>query len=220
MVAPLSRAPPPGSHKDIQMAATHPQIILASASETRARLLRNAGLVVNVAPARIDEEALRASHQADGGTPRDLADLLAEMKSLKLSRLEPEALVLGCDQILECGGRIFAKPETPACAIEHLGSLSGKPHRLFSAAVVSHEGVAIWRHVGQVRMTMHPLSRDFIADYVMRNWDTIRHCVGCYRIEDEGVRLFARIEGDFFHILGLPLIELLTWLRLRGDIGT
>ncbi len=200
-------------------AATQRQIILASASEIRARMLQNAGLALTIIPGRVDEETVRQSHLADGGTARDLADLLAELKALKVSDRNPGALVIGADQVLECDGRSFAKPASPDEARDQLAFLSGRTHRLLSAAVVAENGQPLWRHVGQVRMTMHELSAAEIAAYVDRTWDSIRHSVGCYKIEEEGVRLFARIEGDFFHILGLPLIELLTWLRIRGDIA-
>lgn len=196
------------------------KIILASASEVRADLLRRALLDFDVVPGRIDEQAVRESHQAEGGAPRDLADLLAEMKALKVSDKHPGALVIGADQILECEGRIFAKPESRAEGAEQLRFLSNRTHRLLSAAVVCQDGRPLWRHVGQVRMTMNPLSEGFIDAYLTRTWDEVRHSVGCYQIEAEGVRLFSRIEGDFFHILGLPLIELLTWLHNRGDITT
>lgn len=199
---------------------TRTPIILASGSETRSRMLRNAGLPFEVVPGRVDEEAVRLSHLAEGGPPRDLADLLAEMKALKVSDRHREALVIGADQVLECDGRIFAKAESRAEAAEHLAFLSGREHRLLAAAVVCHEGRPLWRHVGVVRMAMHPLAPAFIADYLGRNWDSVRHSVGCYHVEAEGVRLFSRIDGDFFHILGLPLIELLTWLHNRGDITT
>jgi septum formation protein len=196
------------------------KIILASASEIRADLLRRAGLDFDVIPGRIDEQAVRESHMAEGGAPRDLADLLAEMKAQKVSDRHPGALVIGADQILECEGRIFGKPETRTEGAEHLRLLSNRTHRLLSAAVVCQDGRPLWRHVGQVRMTMHPLGEDFIDAYLTRTWNEVRHSVGCYQIEAEGVRLFSRIEGDFFHILGLPLIELLTWLHIRGDITT
>lgn len=193
-------------------------LILASGSEIRAQMLQNAGLTFETIPVRVDEGAIKDSHVAQGGTPRDLADVLAEMKSQKQSVRHPAALVLGADQVLECEGKIFSKPESPADARGQLLALSGQTHRLISAAVVCQNGLPIWRHVGVVRMTMHQLSARFIDDYVARNWESVRHAVGCYKIEEEGVRLFARIEGDFFHIQGLPLIELLTWLRIRGDI--
>lgn len=196
----------------------HRTIILASASETRATMLRNAGLMFTITPGRVDEEAVRSSLLAEGGSARDLADTLAEMKARKISDRNPKALVIGADQVLACEDRVFAKPETPDEARSHLRSLSGKTHHLYSAAVVFENGQPLWRHVGTVRMTMHDLGDAYIADYVARTWDQIRHSVGCYQIEAEGVRLFSRIEGDFFHILGLPIIELLTWLRIRGDI--
>jgi septum formation protein len=194
------------------------RIILASASDIRATMLRNAGLNFNVRPGRVDEEAIRNSLEAEGASARDLADTLAEMKARKVSERDMDALVIGADQVLECEGRIFAKPQTQDDAREHLKFLRGKTHRLLSAAVVCEGGTPIWRQVGTVRLTMHEVSDVMVADYVSRNWESIRYAVGCYKIEEEGVRLFARIEGDFFHILGLPLIELLTWLRIRGDI--
>lgn len=196
------------------------QIILASASGIRADMLRRAGLSFQVVPGRVDEDAVRQSYQAEAGSPADLADLLAEMKARKISDRNPEALVIGADQILECEGRIFGKPENREEGAEQLRFLANRRHRLFSAAVVCQGGQPLWRNVGQVRMVMHPLSEGFIDAYLSRTWDEVRHSVGCYQIEGEGVRLFSRIEGDFFHILGLPLIELLTWLHIRGDITT
>lgn len=196
-----------------------PTLILASASEIRARLLAQTGIRFERRPVRIDEAAIRDAFLAEGATPRDLADALAEMKAMR-PRDSGTTLVLGSDQVLDCEGRVYSKPETPEEAMAHLRQLSGRTHHLHSAAVVCREGAPIWRHVGHVRMTMHPLTEGFIQDYVQRNWDSIRHAVGCYKLEEEGVRLFARIEGDYFSILGLPLIELLTWLRARGDITT
>lgn len=203
----------------IPMTATS-SMILASGSQIRAELLRRAGLVFDIIPGRIDEEAVRQSHTADGGTALDLADLLAELKARKVAEKYPGRLVIGADQVLECDGRIFAKADSIDEAAAQIAALSGRTHRLFSAAVVCRDGEPLWRHVGIVRLTMHQLSEPFTADYLARNWSSVREAVGCYKIEEEGVRLFSRIEGDFFHILGLPLIELLTWLRIRGDITT
>lgn len=195
-------------------------VILASASEIRATLLRNAGLGVQIAPARIDEEMIRAGLEAEDATPHDIADTLAELKAAKVSAKNPGALVLGADQLLELKGRIFAKPETPEEARAQLRALSGKTHRLLSALVVVRDGQPLWRHIAPVRLTMHDLSDGFIDDYVTRNWESIRWAVGCYKLEEEGVRLFSRIEGDYFAVLGLPLIEFLNWLRARGELTT
>lgn len=200
--------------------STPRRFILASGSTIRAQLLRNAGLGVEVIPAKIDEEAIRAALAAEDASHRDLADTLAEMKARKISDKQPDALVLGCDQILECHRQVFSKPADPSDARDQLSALKGRTHRLLSAAVICQAGKPIWRHVGEVRLTMRDLSEAYLDDYVARNWDSIRETVGCYKLEEEGVRLFSRIEGDYFNVLGLPLIELLTWLGIRGDIAT
>lgn len=195
------------------------RLILASSSEIRATLLRNAGLDPEILPARVDEDAIRAAHEADGANPRDFADALAETKARRISGRERDALVLGCDQVLDLDGKVFAKPENPAAARAQIRALSGRTHRLLSAAVVCRAGEPLWRHVGTARLTMRKVSDTYLDDYVTRNWHSIRHSVGAYKLEEEGVRLFSHIEGDHFTILGLPLIELLTWLAVRGDIA-
>lgn len=196
------------------------RLVLASASEVRARLLRNAGLDPEVRPARIDEDAVRASLAAERAHPRDVAATLAEMKARKISAQDAAALVLGADQILELDGTVLSKPADPSEARAQLKALSGCTHRLFSALVVCQNGEPLWRHVGTARLTMRVLSDAWLDEYLARNWDSVRHSVGAYKLEEEGVRLFTRIEGDHFTILGLPLIELLTWLSVRGDIAS
>jgi septum formation protein len=193
-------------------------LILASASEIRASLLRAAGVPVEVRPARIDEEAVRASLEAEGARPRDLADTLAELKARKIAEKHPGALVLGCDQVLDRAGTVFAKPQTPAEARAHLAALRGTSHKLLSAAVLYEDGRPVWRHVGEARLVMRAFSDAYLEGYLARNWDSIRHSVGGYKLEEEGVRLFDRIEGDHFTILGLPLLPLLSYLGTRGII--
>lgn len=192
-------------------------LILASQSTGRLSMLQAAGVdVMPLAPA-VDEEAIRQGLAAEGAKPRDIADALAQAKAVKISRKYPGDLVIGCDQILvTADGRLLDKPETPADAKEHLRLLSGKAHRLISAAVVCEGGAPVWRIVDTAQMTMRPLSDAFIDCYVAQHWDHIRHCVGCYRIEAEGAQLFASISGSQFTIIGMPLLPVLDYLRLRG----
>ena len=170
------------------------KIILASGSAIRADLLRQADVAFTVQIARIDEGAVRASLQADNASPRDIADTLAELKAQKIASKHPDALVIGCDQILAFDQEILTKPDTKAQAVDQLRALRGRKHQLLSAAVIYGEGKPLWRHVGTVRLHMRDASDDYLAAYVDRNWDSIRHAVGAYKLEEEGVRLFTRIE--------------------------
>ncbi|MCB6177992.1 Maf family protein [Rhodobacter sp. Har01] len=193
-------------------------LILASASETRAALLRAAGLDVTTHPARIDEEQARQALLAEDASPRDIADALAEMKARKVAERFPEGLVLGCDQILEQKGRVYAKPESLDEARAQLTALRGRTHKLLSAAVLYDQGQPVWRTITDAHLTMRAFSDTYLDAYLGRNWETIRHSVGGYRLEEEGVRLFSHISGDHFTILGLPLIPLLSYLGQRGII--
>lgn len=194
-------------------------IILASGSSIRAELLRNAGLRIDTITPRIDEDAIRASLLAEDASPRDVADTLAEMKSSKVAARSPGALVIGCDQVLAFQQTCISKPTSPKNALHQLQAMRGKPHQLLSAAVIFDEGKPVWRHVGQVRLHMRDASDAYLIDYIDRNWDQIQHCVGAYQLESEGARLFQRIDGDYFNVLGLPLIEILNYLTLRGIIA-
>jgi len=194
--------------------------VLASGSEIRADLLRNAGLKIAVQPPRVDEDAVKQALLAEGAPPRDVADALAELKARKISEKHPQALVLGCDQVLEFDGQLISKPESPDQALAQLKAMRGKRHKLLSAAVICRDGKPEWRHVGQVRLVMRDGSDAYLEDYVTRNWDSIRHAVGAYKLEEEGVRLFTQIDGDYFTVLGMPLLELLNYLTLRGEIAS
>jgi septum formation protein len=195
------------------------QILLASSSPTRLQMLRAAGLTVDAIGPRVDEASIRDALVAEGAHPRDIADTLAEMKARKVAEKHPDALVLGCDQVLALGRQTFAKPETPDEARAQLRQLRGHSHKLLSAIVAYEYGEPVWRHVAEARLTMHAISDAYLDDYVTRNWDSIRHSVGCYKIEEEGVRLFSAITGDHFTILGLPLLPLLAWAGTRGMIA-
>ena len=193
-------------------------ILLASGSAIRATLLRNAGVPFAVEKPRVDEDAIKASLQAEGAPPRDIADVLAEAKARKVHDKNPGAMVIGCDQVLALKDRMFSKPRTRDEAVAQLTTLRGERHTLLSAAVVYHEGKPVWRHIGQVRLRMRQFSDAYLAGYVDRNWADIQHSVGAYQLEAEGVRLFHSVEGDYFHVLGMPLLEILAFLTLRGVI--
>ena len=195
-----------------------PELILASTSEIRARMLRNAGLQFTTQSPRVDEDMVKSGLLAEGAPSRDIADKLAELKALKIAARHPDALVIGSDQVLEHAGRLFSKPASPEEARAQLAELSGSTHNLLSAAVICHEARPVWRHVGTAKLTMHRLSPGFIAEYVDRTWPSIQHSVGGYKIEEEGVRLFSHIEGDHFTIEGLPLLPLLSYLAQRGTL--
>ena len=195
-------------------------LILASSSETRLRLLQAAGISVTQQNPRIDEVAIRAALEAEFASPRDIADALAEMKARKVADRNGADLVLGCDQVLEFQHKAWGKPETAAEALSQLQEFRGQSHKLLSAIVLYDAGKPIWRHVGEVRLTMRTLSDDWLAAYVARSWESIRHSVGGYKLEEEGIRLFSAIEGDYFTILGLPLLPLLSYLGERGFITT
>jgi septum formation protein len=179
-------------------------------------MLRNAGLSFESASLRIDEDAIRRSLEAEAASPRDIADALAEFKARKGAEKRPGMLVLGSDQILALKGKIFAKPESRDDAAEHLRSLSGQTHHLYSAAVIYEDAKPVWRAVGTARMSMHDLTDAEIETYLEKTWPEVAGCVGAYQAEALGGQLFSRIDGDWFSVLGLPLLQLLSYLRTRG----
>lgn len=199
-------------------------IVLASQSASRRALLTAAQVPFEALSPGVDEEAAKEALRADGLDARALADALAELKALKVSRRVPGGLVLGCDQTLSIGddddrGEMIDKAVDRPDAERILRLLSGRVHHLHSAAVIVLNGEPIWRHAERVRMTVRPLSDAFITAYLDNDWDALRWCVGCYRIEGPGVQLFSKVEGSQFAIQGLPLLPLLDFLRVRGVLA-
>lgn len=193
-------------------------LILASASPARAAMLRAAGLHITPDPARIDEASIRAALLAENAKPRDIADALAEMKAARIAARHPQALVLGCDQVLDFASGLLSKPQTEDEARAQLTALRGQTHQLLSAAVLYDAGRPVWRHISAASLTMRAFSDAYLTAYLARNWPAIAGSPGAYRLEEEGIRLFSAIEGDYFTILGLPLLPLLTQLAERKDI--
>lgn len=190
-------------------------LILASGSAARRHMLQAAGLSFAVETPRLDEEAAKASFRAEGVKPRDQADMLAELKALSVSRHRPD-FVIGADQMLAIDGAILDKPKDAAEARGHLERLRGKTHELITAAVVAREGAIVWRHIDTPRMTMRPFSDAFLTDYLIRAGEETLRSVGGYQLEGLGAQLFERVEGDYFSVLGLPLLPLLAFLREHG----
>lgn len=201
-----------------QTSPTRP-LILASQSPARAGMLSRAGVPFEALPARVDEAAVKAGMLAEEALARDVADSLAELKARRVAARLPEALVLGADQILVCDGAIFDKPKDLAAARAQLVELRGRAHELLAAAVVIEAGRPVWRHIGRARLVMRRFSDAFLDDYLAAEGPRLLDTVGGYRLEGRGAQLFDRVEGDHFSILGLPLLELLAFLRTRGVVA-
>jgi septum formation protein len=206
------------------MPLSHHPIILASASRARAAMLEQAGVEVIRKPAIIDEDEVKHSFRAAGMKAEEVAEALAELKAERIARRHasavPSTLIVGADQMLECDGVWFDKPTDRASARTQLQTLRGKQHRLFSCAVVLVNGQRVWHHTDQARLHMRALTDRFIDAYLDAAGDTALQSVGAYQLEGLGAQLFARIEGDFFTILGMPLLPLLDFLRVRGVLPT
>lgn len=195
-------------------------LILASTSQIRQQLLAAAGVEFTAHPARIDEESIRRSLDAEGSRPRDMADALAEMKARKIAERFQTSMVLGCDQILDFKGKSLERPATLADARAQLLQLRGQTHSLWSAAVIYDNARPVWRILAEAKLVMRQVSDAYLDDYLSRNWESVRHSVGGYKLEEEGSRLFSAVDGDYFTVLGLPLLPVLGYLGQRGLIKT
>jgi septum formation protein len=192
------------------------RIVLASSRAARAALLRAAGIDFRIEPAALDEDAIKREARRDGESALGAAIILATEKALAASRRDPDALVIGGDQVLACGGKWLDKPRDLAEAREQLVGLRGRTHTLATAVCVAQAGVPVWRATSVPALTMRRFSEAFLDAYLAAEGDVLLGSVGAYRLEGRRVQLFSWIEGDYFAVLGLPLLELLGFLRDRA----
>ena len=201
------------------MQATTPRLVLASASTTRRALLDAAGLRFEAFASAVDEAAIKESAQAEGLPPRDATLLLADAKAMRIARRDPDAVVIGADQLLICETRWYDKPPDIATARAQLSQLRGRRHELVTACVCWRHGARIWQTVAVPHLTMRDFSDAFLDAYLAAEGDRVTSSVGAYRLEGLGVHLFTRIEGEHAAILGLPLLALLGFLRQHGVLA-
>ncbi len=194
-------------------------IVLASTSTTRQRMLREAGLEFQSMAPGVDEDEVKLSLKGSKATAAQIAETLAELKALRVSARRPEALVIGADQVLDCNGTMFDKPPDLDHARAQLIALRGKSHVLATGVCVAQNGARLWHQNAEAKLTMRPFSDGFLDDYIRSCGEDVLGSVGAYRLEGLGAQLFSRIEGDFFTILGLPLLALLDFLRGRGALA-
>ncbi|HTR86704.1 MAG TPA: Maf family nucleotide pyrophosphatase [Reyranella sp.] len=193
-----------------------PTLILASASPSRAKLLANAGLRFDVETSGVDEAEMTRSLLAQRSSPQGIAEALAEMKALRVSSRHPQAMVVGGDSTLAVQGRLFDKPPTMEAARKQLLALRGQTHELFSSVVVARGGTRLWHWNERARLTMRNFNEPFLDAYLARAGEDVLTSVGAYQLEALGAHLFSRVDGDYFTILGLPLLPLLSFLAGHG----
>ena len=196
-----------------------PPVILASSSSIRARLLEAAGLAFIVEPPGLDEAAIRDAIGGEGAlAPDDVAEVLARAKAEAVSELVKEAFVIGADQVLSLGSRILTKPDSMEAARKELLDLSGRTHRLHTAVVLAKGGTTVWGHAATSTLKMRALTPEFVGRYLAAAGEAALSSVGAYQLEGVGIQLFEKVDGDYFAILGLPLLPLLAALRREGAI--
>ena len=195
------------------------RIILASGSAIRCKLMTDAGLDFEVITKPVDESAIKEAMLAEDAKVRDIADALAEAKSMRVSRVE-EGLVIGADQIMVMDNQLFDKPKDMEEARERLKLMRGRTHYLIGAVVICEGGSPVWRHIAKTKLTMREFSDEFLEDYLASEGELVTKSVGAYRFEGLGSQLFSDVEGDFFSILGLSLLPVMDYLRIRGAIAT
>ena len=197
--------------------AEQPRLVLASQSAARAGLMQAAGLRFEARPARVDEAAVKEACRAEGLDASEAASTLAEMKAARVR--DPDALVIGADQLLVCEGAWFDKPADLDGARAQLQALRGRRHTLVTAVVCLRGGQTVWHHVAVPALTMRGFSETALDAYLAVEGEALLSCVGAYRIEGAGIHLFDRIEGEYSAILGLPMLPLLGFLRQHGVMG-
>ena len=194
-------------------------IVLASGSASRRAMLEAAGVRFEVVRPQVDEDAAKEALKAEGIEARGLADALAELKAMAVSRRMPGRTVIGSDSIMALAdGQMLDKPDSRERATEQLRLMRGGTHRLVSAVVGGRDGAPVWRHVDVAKLQVRDFSDTFLESYLDAEWPAISGCVGCFRIEGPGVQLFSKLEGSQFTILGMPLMPLLGWLRDIGEM--
>ena len=192
-------------------------IILASGSAIRRQIMTDAGIDFQVITKPVDEAAIKDSMLAESARLRDIADALAEAKSMRVSRIH-QGLVIGADQIMVMNDQLFDKPKDIEEARERLKLMRGKTHYLMGAVVICENGAPVWRHMAKTKLTMREFSDEFLENYLEAEGDLVTKSVGAYRFEGLGAQLFSHVEGDFFSILGLSLLPVMDYLRIRGAI--